>query len=80
MYLKCPEGWESTRTETIKGVTITVHHTKVQIYDGICDSADLCGRKHCRFYDTSREATRRFLRAQAEEHTLEHLLKRLNPH
>jgi hypothetical protein len=68
------------REVKLKYATLRVHHTKVQIYDGICDSADLCGIKSCRFYDTSREATRRFMRAQAEEHTLEHLCKRLNPH
>lgn len=80
MYVKCPEGWSAVREVKLKHTTVRVHHTKVQIYAGVCDSADLCGIKRCRFYDTSREATRRFMRAQAEEHTLEHLRKRLQPH
>ena len=80
MYVTCPEGWTATRQVKLKHATITVHHTKVQIYAGICDSADLCQRTHCRFYNTSREATRLFYRAQAEEHTLEAFRRRLNPH
>ena len=79
MYLKCPQGWSAVRTEQHKHLTITVHHTKVQIYANICDSADLCGIKTCRFYDTSPAATRWFMRAQAVEHTLDYLLKRLTP-
>jgi hypothetical protein len=35
------------------------------------DSADLCARADCEFYDISAEATRRFLQSQAKEHTLE---------
>jgi hypothetical protein len=35
------------------------------------DSADLCKRADCEFYDISEDATRRFLKAQAKEHTLE---------
>lgn len=44
---------------------------RVRICDGVCDSADLCGRSDCEFYDISEEATRRFLQTQAKEHTLE---------
>ena len=80
MRIPCPEGWTATRKETIKGVTLTVQHTTVQIYGGVCDSCVLCGIATCRFYDTSATATRRFQRAQGEEHTLDHLRKRLNPH
>jgi hypothetical protein len=35
------------------------------------DLADLRKRADCEFYDISEEATRRFLQAQAKEHTLE---------
>jgi hypothetical protein len=80
MYVKCPEGWTMTRKVKLGRATVTVHHSKVQIYAGICDSADLCKRTECRFYNTSPEATRLFCRAQAEEHTLEALQRRLNPH
>jgi hypothetical protein len=34
-------------------------------------SADLCERADCESYDISEDATRRFLKAQAKEHTLE---------
>jgi hypothetical protein len=68
------------RTETTQYGTIRVHHSKVQIYANVCDSADLCGRTTCRFYNTSRDATRLFMRAQAEEHSLEALHRKLNPH
>ena len=80
MYMKCPEGWSATRRVKLKHATITVHHTKVRIYAGICDSADLCQRRDCRFYNTSRAVTRLFCRAQAEERTLEAFKRRLNPH
>jgi hypothetical protein len=35
------------------------------------DSADLCRLSDCEFYDISEDPTRRFLKAQAKEHTLE---------
>lgn len=79
MYIKCPEGWSMVRTEKLGSATVRVHHSKVQIYAGICDSADLCGHTTCRFYNTSREATRLFMRAQAEEHSLDALKRRLSP-
>lgn len=80
MNIQCPEGWQRLGTLTQGAVPITAQQTTVQIYAGICDSCDLCGITHCRFYDTSREATRRFMHAQCEEHTLDHLLRRLKPH
>ncbi len=80
MYVKCPEGWSTVRKETTKYGTITVHHSKVQIYANVCDSADLCGRTTCRFYNISPEATRLFKRAKTEEHSLAALQRKLNPH
>ena len=80
MYIDCPQGWKSTTKKELKYATITVHRSKVQIYNGICDSCDLCQIKTCRFYDTSPEATRRFMRGQGYEHTLEALRERLRPH
>lgn len=80
MYVKCPEGWSAVRIEQTPHGTLTINHSKVQIYANICDSADLCGRTTCRFYNTSPEATRLFMRAQAEEHSLEALQRKLHPH
>jgi hypothetical protein len=80
MYVKCPEGWSTVRTEQLGRETVRVHYSKVQIYAGVCDSADLCKRTQCRFYNTSREATRLFMRAQAEERTLEAFQRRRHPH
>lgn len=80
MYVKCPEGWSTVRTQQLGRATVRVHYSKVQIYAGICDSADLCGRTSCRFYNTSPEATRLFMRTQAEEHSLNALKRRLSPH
>ena len=80
MYLKCPQGWTAVRTEKRGNTTLTVHHTQVQIYAGVCDSCDLCGIASCRFFDTSENATRLFVRAQAAEDSLEQLHQRLQPH
>lgn len=78
MDIACPEGWKRDGTLALGAATLTVR-TTVQIYASICDSCDLCGITHCRFYDTSPAATRRFMQAQGEEHTLDHLLRRLRP-
>ncbi|MCP9496887.1 MAG: hypothetical protein MSG64_20915 [Pyrinomonadaceae bacterium MAG19_C2-C3] len=75
MKFECPYGW---KYEGKIGDHLTFESATVHICDGICDSCDLCGIERCEFYDTSREATRRFLRAQAQEHTLEHLLAPIN--
>jgi hypothetical protein len=74
MTFDCPYGWKSVS----KFGNVTFESATVNICDGICDSCDLCGIEHCEFYDTSPEATRRFLRANAQEHTLEHLLAPIN--
>ena len=76
MKFDCIEGWK----HTAKLGNITMESSQVTILDGICDSCDLCGIKTCRFYDTSREATHRFQRAQAHEHTLEGLLEKMQRH
>lgn len=75
MKFICPYGW--THVGKL-GSHVRVEDASVDICDGICDSGDLCGITRCEFYDLSPEATRRFLRAQAHEHTLEHLLQPVN--
>jgi len=72
MTFNCLEGWSNVA----KFGNITIESKSVEICDNICDHADLCGIEHCKFYDLSREATRRFQRAQAHEETLEGLLER----
>lgn len=76
MELDCIEGWVHV---TALG-SITLEDRRVIILDGICNSCDLCGITACRFYDDSPEATRRFLHAQARQHTLEGLLERMQRH
>jgi hypothetical protein len=67
MKVDCPKGWKWVKQ--IGHITFEDH--RVNICDGICDSADLCGISDCEFYDLSQEATHLFLRAQAKEHSLE---------
>ena len=74
MKFDCPYGWKSVT----KLGNITFESPTVNICDGICDSAHLCDIESCEFYDPSPEASKRFLRANAQEHTLEHLLASIN--
>jgi hypothetical protein len=70
MRFECPHGWKSVS----KLGNVTFESATVNICDGICDSCDLYGIESWEFYDdTSPEATKRFLRANAREHR-EHLL------
>ena len=73
MKIKCPHGWKHIG----KIGSLTWEDPTVNIYEGICDSPDLCGITVCQYYDTSQEATRRFQKAQANEHTLEGLMEKL---
>ncbi len=67
MQVDCPKGWK-----WVKQIgNIIFEDCRVNICDGVCDLADLCKRADCEFYDVSEDATRRFLKAQAKEHTLE---------
>jgi hypothetical protein len=67
MTFECPYGWKSVT----KCGNVTFESATVNICDGICDSCDLCGIETCEFYDTSPEATRRFIRALNYEQTAE---------
>lgn len=67
MRVNCPKGWKSEG----RLKNISIESRVVNICDGICDSADLCGKMECEYFDTSREATRRFMQAQRHERTLE---------
>jgi hypothetical protein len=74
MKFECPYGW----TSVTKCGNITLSPPPSTSEDGICDSCDLCGIESCEFYDTSPEATRRFLRALNFEQTAE--FQFANPH
>ncbi len=74
MKVDCPYGWKSVS----KLGNVTFESATVNICDGICDSADLCGIETCEFYDLSPEANRRFARALAYEQTLEYQLTKLH--
>jgi hypothetical protein len=67
MKFDCPYGWKSV---TNCG-NVTLESATVNICDGVCDSADLCGIGFCEFYDNSPEATRRFISALNYEQTAE---------
>lgn len=71
METNCPQGWKHVR----QFGNITWEDSRVNIYEGICDSTDRCGIDTCPYYDTSKEATRIFLKASAHEHTIEGLLE-----
>lgn len=74
MKFECPYGWKSVT----KCDNVTLESATVNICGGICDSCDLCGTETCEFYDTSAEATKRFLLASAREHSAEYLLAPIN--
>jgi hypothetical protein len=65
--IKCPHGWRSVG----KLGEITIVNETVEILEGICDRPDRCGISSCEYYDTSREATRRFREALNVTQTLE---------
>jgi len=67
MKFECPYGWKSVT----KSGNVTLESATVNICDGICDTADHCGIQSCEFYDTSPEATCRFIRALNKEQTAE---------
>jgi hypothetical protein len=64
---ECPYGWNSVTNCN----NVTLESATVNICAGVCDSCDLCGIESCEFYDTSHEATRRFLKALYHEQTSE---------
>ncbi len=64
MHVDCPEGWK----HVARMRCITLEDSRVEIFDGICDSADLCRIKRCRFHDVTRRGTQRFLKAQRCAH------------
>lgn len=61
MKIKCPHGYKSVA----RLGSITIENETVEILEGICDRPDRCGITTCEYYDTSREATRRFQAATA---------------
>lgn len=66
MQIKCPEGWEKRS----KIGQVEIINADVEVFDKICDSADLCEKAHCQYYDISREGTRRFMKALTHNETL----------
>lgn len=71
MEVNCPYGWKSVG----RLKSISIESRLVNICADICDSADMCGKRECEYYDTSREATRCFIKAQNNEETLEGMLE-----
>ena len=67
MRIQCPNGYK----EAMAVGEITLTYNEVTVCGSICDSADLCKIEKCEFYDVTREGTRRFMKASAEEETLE---------
>jgi hypothetical protein len=74
MKVECPYGWKSVT----KSGNVTFESATVNICDGTCDSCDLCGIESCEFYDTSPEATKRFIRALNYEQTTEFQFAKAN--
>jgi hypothetical protein len=59
------------RSQQEKIFNFTWESSTVNICDGICDSCDRYGIESCEFYDTSPEATKRFLLALNYEQSAE---------
>lgn len=55
----------------MKAGKINLVLTEVDVCGGVCDSPDFCKIEDCEFYDVTREGTRRFMKASAEEETIE---------
>ena len=72
MHMNCPKGWKNS-AKVNKNVTF--ESRVVNIYNNICDSADLCGITYCEYHDVTREGTRQFINALNHEHTLEGLME-----
>ena len=71
MKINCIHGWKRTG----KIGTLTIENSSVEIFNDVCNYADKCGITHCRFYDVSREGTRRYLEGLAHSRTLEGLFE-----
>jgi hypothetical protein len=71
MQVNCPHGWKSVG----RLKNISIESRLVNICADICDSADLCGNRECEYYDTGREATRRFIQAANNEETIEGMME-----
>lgn len=67
MRIACPNGYK----ETLTVGKVRIAFVEVAVCGGVCDSADLCKIERCEFYDVTRDGTRRFMRAAAEEESLE---------
>jgi hypothetical protein len=71
------------KTATTKGVDMQMKcphgrmNLLVEVLEGICDAPDLCRFKQCEYYDISKEATRKFLKALAHEQTIEGQIMKL---
>jgi len=67
MRIQCPNGYKDAMA--VGEITLTL--SEVIVCGSICDSADLCKIEKCEFYDVTREGTRGFMKASAEEETIE---------
>ena len=71
MHVPCPHGHLFSM-----GLSTSPLQTKmIHIFEDICDCPDFCKNKSCEYYDTSREATERYLKAAGEADTIDGLLK-----
>jgi hypothetical protein len=59
MKIDCPHGYSSKS----KLGNITFEFRDVNIFGNVCDHADLCAIETCRYYDITREGTRRYMEA-----------------
>ena len=63
--IRCPLGCRWVR----ECGNLVMENRDVVIFGDICDRPEKCGRKDCRYWDDSPEATRRFIREQCWSRT-----------
>lgn len=76
MKIDCPNGYVAV----MKFGNVTIEDRSVNIYGGMCESADRCGIKTCKFYDLSPAGNARYLRALYRSRTLEGWLEENQQH
>ena len=71
MKIECPHGYHTS----VDWDGYVMYSNKVTIYNGVCDSPDLCGIKDCQYANTNQGGTWYFLKGMLHTETLQGHLK-----
>jgi hypothetical protein len=63
--INCPHG---QRWLARLNSSVTFENRRVNIFNGVCDSCDLCGCRDCEYFDDTPEGTRRYQQGLAQLH------------